>query len=492
MANPKHIRWLLERVQSWNERREQRHFEPDLRDANISEEFVAAGKIKSGEEIPLAGINLNSANCRDANFSTPSVAGANLRAANLKNADFCNADLVYAKLDDANLSSAILDGADMGGSSLRGAKLELASLKETDLFEADLTEAQCRYTDLVRTTLSCATLSQTDLSEANLNVADLSESKPWLAKLFRETVATSGGVAEQREPSRIHCVADLIEKCTRLRTLFRNYVVYFRGESSTRFELRPSVMRQSENGKFILRANEGEMLLELMSRRPEDFNGVNYALAQWVLGQHHGLKTRLLDVTRNPLVGLFCACDDGQSAGRLHVFCVPKELVKRFNSDTISVIANFAKLSRSEQDLIVGRSAVEIQERGFEVRFAYKTAMDRLYYLIRAEKPFFRERIDFRDLFRVFVVEPQKSLERIRSQAGAFIMSAFHERFERREVLSWNPNIPIYEHFEFFVPPTAKNKILDELLMLNITRESLFPGLDEAAQAITRASAKAD
>ena len=489
LANPQHTQWLLEGVQSWNKRREQQHFEPDLRDATVSEEFIASGIIKRGDEIPLAGINLNHAKCRDADFGTPSMAGANLRKANLRDADFRNVDLVYAKLDGADLRNASFDGADMGGSSLRGANLEFTSFREANLLEADLSEAQCRYTDFKQSTLACAILEKADLSKSKLNETDLGWSRPWLAKLFPETGASLGGVVENSEPQNIHCIADLVQQCAHLKSFFRDYVVYFRGEETAEFELRPSIMRKSDSGKFIFRDSEGEMLLELMSRRPEDFNGVNYALAQWVLGQHHGLKTRLLDVTRNPLVGLFWACNHAEAVGRLHVFCVPRQLVKHFNSDTVSVIANFAKLPRSEQDLIVGRGAGEIAEREVEVTFAYEKAMDRLYYLIRAEKPFFRERIDFRDLFRVLVVEPQKSFERIRTQAGAFLVSAFHERFERKAVLNWNRDIPIYEHLEFFVPSESKNRILEELLMLNITRETLFPGLDEAAQAITRASA---
>ena len=38
------------------------------------------------------------------------------------------------------------------------------------------------------------------------------------------------------------------------------------------------------------------MLLELMSRQPEAFSSLTSALAQWVLAQHHGLRTRFLDI----------------------------------------------------------------------------------------------------------------------------------------------------------------------------------------------------
>ena len=96
-----------------------------------------------------------------------------------------------------------------------------------------------------------------------------------------------------------------------------------------------------------------------------------------------------------------------------------------------------------------------------------------------------KERIDPRDFYRVFVVEPQMSFERIRAQFGAFLLSAFHERFERSEVLNRNPGVGIYGHSVIEVPVEKKQDILRELRLLNVTRETLFPSLDETAKAIT-------
>ena len=110
--------------------------------------------------------------------------------------------------------------------------------------------------------------------------------------------------------------------------------------------------------------------------------------------------------------------------------------------------------------------------------------MNLIMSMIREEKPYFEEAVDFRSLLQVLVVEPRHSLERIRAQSGAFLASALHERFEKAEILKKDKWAPVYDDYSFVVPASAKKAIMEELEMLNITRETLFPGLDSSAKFI--------
>ena len=139
----------------------------------------------------------------------------------------------------------------------------------------------------------------------------------------------------------------------------------------------------------------------------------------------------------------------------------------------------------------MGKALVDIkkfiEKRSTQELFTnYNYIRGRLYSYIRQEKPYFKERINIRDLFRVFVVEPQQSFERIRVQSGAFLISAFHEQFEEEKVLNYNKRIPLYYCHKIIVPAGKKEDLLKRLQVLNVKREVLFPSLQEASDAIVK------
>ncbi len=481
MANPQHLEWLLEPdvawVSLWNLRLANGKFRPDFANADLFTSFIEAGKFDIGQKIPLAKIDFSYAN-----FTEAVLSYADLTSADLQRADFSRATLYDADLSDASLFGTNLSNADLRGVNFTNADLRGANLAGADLQGANLTDADLRQANLERTHLLRANLTNANLLDAVLMKAVFAGAEPW-----HSTLESSHGVSPQEGSDiqrQVTTIEDLLSEVREIRGHHSDSLFYFRGEFECGWELRPSVMR---DGSI---ASERDMLVELLSRRPDEFNGMTSALAQWVLAQHHGLRTRFLDITKNPLVALFHACEteeqqsQSMNDGRIHAFAVPKEMVKPFTSDRISVIASFAKLSRCEQEILLGKR--KCSGHGAEVETTqYIDANRRLYQTIQQEKPYFDERIDQRDLYRVFVVEPQQSSERIRAQSGAFLVSAFHERFERAHIEGQIAGIPIYAHYQLSIPANNKPDIIDDLRLLNVTRENLFPGLDASAKAIT-------
>ena len=225
---------------------------------------------------------------------------------------------------------------------------------------------------------------------------------------------------------------------------------YYRGLSKANYDLEPSVMRCKNHRK-----KEGEMLRELITRQPDKFSEFGSALDRWMFAQHHSLYTRFLDISPNPLVGLFFACGgfgkDKGGAGLLYVFSTTRDRVKPYDSDSVSIIANFARLDRDQKMAILKKTKTFLSKRDAFVdrrrRIMHRidgkdmdevhdyavhidslrreneasgrySDMGRLWTLIKQEKPYFVENlIDPRDLFRISIVQPRVLFDRVRAQS---------------------------------------------------------------------------
>ena len=495
MANPEHLDWLREGTSSWNKRQV---ISADLSGENLSNHLGSAENesirhhLVDLSDIFLPNANLSNTTLERADLSRGCFSTANFTNAELKCSNFSDSNCNGTKFHGANLTSTTFSGTGIFETDFSTAHFNESHLRDAIFINCSFNKAQFESTDLNGTRFYGCTLDQARLDRTDLVGTEFTESRPWTAQLFNPSIdETFGTFSFQKE--RISCIEDLLDACRQLRMTYgENSTLYFRGESLKFKELCPSVMRMRGNERK-LRPIEASILNELMTRQPEGFYGVDTALAQWVFAQHHGLPTRLLDVTRNPLVALFNSCkDEKKGDGFLHIFVVPNSLIKPFNSDAVRIICNFAKLPRSEQNLLLGKNERDAKgdippsrPKGFgRHRNVFCQARERLYFLIRQESPFFQEKIDWRDLFRVFVVEPQRMFDRIRAQSGAFLISAFHERFEREEILKWNKDTPIYAHHTIAIPQAEKASILDELELLNVTDEMLLPSVDGAARAI--------
>jgi len=240
---------------------------------------------------------------------------------------------------------------------------------------------------------------------------------------------------------------------------------------------RPDLLRLEQNEKRAVR--------DLISVHPNEFALDDSMFDKLVRMQHFGLPTRLMDVSRNPLVALYFATDPGDprdspTDGAVTAFAVPEGREKYFDSDSVSCLANLANMTANEKEEIVAvrRARLSGTTKTDEInRINAEAVIQRLHQFIRVEKPHFLPIIDPIDLFKPYFVHPKMSNRRILSQAGGFII---HGLVPPKRI---NFAHSIIET-KFVIPQDAKAGLRQALDLLGINDSTLFPELDRAAKRI--------
>lgn len=248
---------------------------------------------------------------------------------------------------------------------------------------------------------------------------------------------------------------------------------YYRGHSDINYLLIPSVMRRNEWSD-----HECDMYNELIIECPEEFIHCSSHLDKLVHMQHYGLPTRLLDITRNPLVALYFACISNPAKnGEVIVFTVGHDKVKYPGSDTATVLASIPLFNKhAKEEFANWASDPKLDQETFNKNII------RLLHEIKLEKPAFRDEVKKKDVLDCFFVLSEKRNSRIIKQDGAFIICGL---FDKKN----NP-INKYRYMEkrkiqiFLIPANRKKSILQILNKFSINRASLFPEISDVTSFI--------
>lgn len=268
-------------------------------------------------------------------------------------------------------------------------------------------------------------------------------------------------------------VSDFVTTIVEMKYNKRRATAY-RGQSSRRWNLVPKLFRQETK----LYYREKEAIRDLIAAHPDEFNGDQTMFDRLVRMQHFGFPTRLLDVTINPLVALWFACehieDRGIPApGSVFLFFIDEERRKYFDSYAVSCMSNLSNLTHKDK--------IELY-RNFDELKKDKSgdhALNHLIYYVRKDVPHFDKDISRDAITSPVYVTPKLSNKRIIAQSGSFIL--FGPRRSRDPEVYENLNIK-----KILIPDGAKDDIREQLGILGIHRATLFPEIEKAAENIMK------
>lgn len=264
-----------------------------------------------------------------------------------------------------------------------------------------------------------------------------------------------------------HAIRDIstyIKKIKSLHTTetpFHLSHIYYRGQSDKTWCIIPSIFRDRFLGKEFDILNEALYKAHLYLKEYSSY------LEKLIMLQHFGLPTRLLDITKNPLVALYFACNEN------------------FKKDGVVYYGyqNFYQPAVAEliADIVFEKNLDIIPE-------------DYLYFLSQK----YSQRIGFQispEALENFLITPQciytpQNNPRIIAQSGAFIVTPLVKRedllFSSKPEYSFDIGEGKVFDGSIEIKANHKEAIINELSEIGINEASLFPDIEHLMNNIKK------
>ncbi len=249
--------------------------------------------------------------------------------------------------------------------------------------------------------------------------------------------------------------------------------VVFRGQPDKNFALLPSIGRNRRDfTDFSILDKEKELIETAQHKLPHIFKPDLDSVDLLALLQHHGIPTRLLDVTLNPLVALyFSALNSGGEDEDGEVIVFRTDSIAKTDPYLNRAIANTCKIADT------GRISPEL---------FYDIAVDRKYLVDLREEPYGRTDEEIKEYIyeychKLILVKSSELSERQKMQQGLYFLFP-NDMYEDTNdgQLFWRMMAPIDKEGEsverrIIVKKEGKAKILEHLGYLGVSEERLFP-----------------
>ncbi len=247
---------------------------------------------------------------------------------------------------------------------------------------------------------------------------------------------------------------------------------------------------------------------DVIYRESQRFNDAEFSSDQGVFDrlsriQHYTAPTRLIDVSEDLLSSIYFAIgekdipSDTENA-IVYIFEINNELIKYYDSDTVTVVSNLAKMplrntNDKSKEALLRDATLYFKDIN---KFNDTESAKFLLHEIKHDKPQFSRIINPQHLTSVQFVLPKLTSNRIRSQKGAFLLFGLcPDNFDQPIKLLKNGNLnnkikkvehPVLKIHKAILPNSCIENMQKELLSMGIKKSFIYPEIDKVSEFLKK------